>query len=105
VLAERLTRLFGHDLVTLPPVARLQLKAMKAYDATPRLAELAGLPTLVVSARHDRIAPPALGRAIASGIPGAEYFELDDAAHAAPIHCSGAVNALILDHLRKSEMP
>jgi pimeloyl-ACP methyl ester carboxylesterase len=105
VIAERLTPLFGHDLVTLPPVARLQLKAMKAYDATPRLAELAGLPTLVVSGKHDRIASPVLGRAIASGIPGAEYIELDDAAHAAPIHCSDAVNALILDHLRKSEIP
>lgn len=103
-LASRLVPLFGHDLVALPPVARLQLKAMKAYDATPRLPELAGLPTLVVSAKHDRIAPPALGRAIASGIPGAEYIELDDAAHAAPIHCVDRVNALILEHLRKSEM-
>jgi 3-oxoadipate enol-lactonase len=102
-LAERLAPLFGHDLVHLPPVAKQQLKAMKAYDASPRLAELAGLPALVVSARHDRIAAPALGRAIAAGIPGAEYIELEDAAHAAPIQCPDRVNALLLDHLRKAE--
>ena len=58
---------------------------MGRYDATPRLGELAGLPTLVVSAFHDRIARPELGRALAAGVPEAHYVEIADAAHAVPI--------------------
>src|SRR4051794_21172268 len=47
-LAERLASLFGHDLADQPPVTMKQLSAMSAYDATARLGELTGLPTLVV---------------------------------------------------------
>ena len=68
-LAERLNHLFGRDLGEAPPIVDEQLKAMGRYDATPRLSELAAIPTLVVSGRHDPIAPPAFGRAIAAGIP------------------------------------
>jgi pimeloyl-ACP methyl ester carboxylesterase len=76
---------------------------MRAADATPRLAELAGVPTLVVSAAHDPIAPPRAGRALAAGIPGARYVEMPDASHGAPIHQAGQVNALLLDHLTAAE--
>jgi hypothetical protein len=41
----------------------------------------AGVPTLVVSGRHDPIAPTPLGRRIADGIPGATFVEMADAAH------------------------
>ena len=76
-----------------------QLRAMRAYDATPRLGELTGLPTLVVSAAHDPIAPPAAGRKLASGIAGARLVELAGASHGAPIHSADRINALLLDHL------
>jgi len=57
------------------------------------------VPTLVVSGRHDPIAPPAFGRAIAAGIAGARYVEYEDASHALPIQHADRVNALLLEHL------
>jgi pimeloyl-ACP methyl ester carboxylesterase len=102
-VAAELAPLFGHDLADQPPVAMKQLAAARRYDATPRLGELAAVPTLVVSAAHDRIAPPAGGRAIAAGIPGARYVEIPDASHGVPIHQADRVNALLLDHLAGAE--
>ncbi|HEU0051740.1 MAG TPA: alpha/beta fold hydrolase [Longimicrobium sp.] len=102
-LARELAPLFGHDLADQPPVAMRQLSAMRAYDATPRLGELAGIPTLVVSAAHDRIARPELGRALAAGIPGARHVEFADASHGLPISHAAEVNALLLDHLEKAD--
>ncbi|EYF06848.1 alpha/beta fold hydrolase [Chondromyces apiculatus] len=102
-LAERLAARFGHDLADPPPVATKQMAAMHRYDATPRLGELAGVPTLVVSALHDPIAPPRLGRALAAGIPGARYVQIDDASHGVPLQCADRINALLLDHF--AEVP
>jgi pimeloyl-ACP methyl ester carboxylesterase len=101
--ARELAPLFGHDLADQPPIVMAQLRAMTAYDATPRLALLAGLPTVVVSAEHDRIAPPPLGQAIAAGFPGAAYHELAGAAHGMPIHRAADVNALLRAHLQRVE--
>jgi pimeloyl-ACP methyl ester carboxylesterase len=98
-LAEQLGALFGHDLADTPPVAMNQLGAMRKVDLTAGLAGLAGLPTLVVSAAHDVIAPPHAGRAIAAGIPGARCVELPDASHGAPVHQAERVNALLREHL------
>ena len=98
-LAEELAPLFGHDLADHPAVEMAQLRAMGRFDATPRLRELAGLPTLVVSAAHDRIARPASGRAIVAGIPGARYVEIPDAAHGLPLRQPERVNALLREHL------
>jgi pimeloyl-ACP methyl ester carboxylesterase len=102
-LAAKLEPLFGHELAVQPPIIMKQLKAMGAYDATPRLAALAGIPTLVVSAEHDPIAPPKLGRALADGIPGSHHVELAGASHGVPIHDAPRVNQLIVEHLRKAE--
>lgn len=98
-LAEDLAPLFGHDIAEQPPIVSPQLAALRAYDATPRLGELAGVPTLVVSAVHDPIAPPRSGRVLAGGIPGARYVEIPDASHGVPILSAGRINALLLDHL------
>ncbi len=97
-LAASLAPLFGHDLADHGPTEGEQLRALRAFDATPRLAELAGLPTLVASATHDLIAPPALGRALAAAIPGATFAELPDAAHGAPISDAARVNELLAKH-------
>ena len=102
-LAEQLAPIFGHDLGIEPPVTMKQLSAMRRFDATSRLGELARIPTLVVSAAHDRIAPPKCGRALADGIPGAHYVEVPDAAHGAPIQCARQINGLIADHLDRVE--
>jgi pimeloyl-ACP methyl ester carboxylesterase len=98
-LAKELNALFGRDLGEAPPIVSEQLKVMGRYDATSRLSTLAGVPTLVVSGGHDPIAPPAYGRAIAAGIPGARYVEFEDASHALTIQEPDRVNALLLEHL------
>jgi pimeloyl-ACP methyl ester carboxylesterase len=99
-LASELAPIFGHDLAHQPPVATKQLSAMVRYDATPRLAELAGLPSLVLSAAHDRIAPPRIGRAVAASIPGARFVEIPDASHGVTIQRADRINALLMEHLQ-----
>lgn len=96
--AERLAPIFGHDLADHPPAVMKQMAAMRAYDATPHLHQLAGLPTLVVGARHDRIARPDVVRALASGIPGCRLVEFGDAAHGVTIQCADRINALLDEH-------
>jgi pimeloyl-ACP methyl ester carboxylesterase len=101
--AEELAELFGHDLADQPPVVGAQLRAMRAADASPRLGELAGVPTLVVSAAHDPIAPPSAGRTLAAAVPGARYVESTDASHGLPITHAGWVNRLLDEHLSEAE--
>jgi pimeloyl-ACP methyl ester carboxylesterase len=101
-LAAEMAPLFGHDLADSPPVAMKQLAALRAYDASPRLGEIA-VPTLVLSAAHDPIAPPRYGRALAEGIAGARYEEFADASHGLPIQHAGRVNALLRGHLAAAE--
>jgi pimeloyl-ACP methyl ester carboxylesterase len=98
-LCARLADVFGHDLAVTPSIVFAQLAAMRACDVTPRLPELAGIPTLVASARHDPIAPPVVGRALADGIPGARYVQWDDAAHGVVVTHADRVNALLAAHL------
>ena len=61
-LAAELAPLFGHDLADQPPVTSPQLKALRAFDALPRLRELAGhtdpMPAVgekLVCLRNDRV--------------------------------------------------
>ena len=49
-LAEEIAPLFGYDLASQPYFVMRQLRAMSRYDAAARWTELAGIPTLVVSA-------------------------------------------------------
>jgi pimeloyl-ACP methyl ester carboxylesterase len=104
-LAGRLAHLFGHDLADSPPVAMRQMAAMGAYDSTPRLQELAGLPTLVVSATEDPIATPRLGRMLGEGIPGARYVEIPGASHGVTIQHAEALNTLLLEHFARAAAP
>jgi len=97
-LAEQLAPLFGHDLADHPPVMRQQLAAISRYDASAHLHQLASVRTLVVSARHDPIARPSAGKAIAAGIPGSRYVEFPDASHGAPIQFAKEMNHLLRQH-------
>jgi len=98
LLAQQLGELFGRDLGDQPSIVSEQLRAMTRYDAAGRLQELSGIPTLVLSATHDPIAPPRLGKALASGIPGSRFLEFSQASHALPIQCAQEVNGLLLEH-------
>jgi aminoacrylate hydrolase len=105
ILCGTLGDLFGRDLADSPSILMHQLRAMSRFDASARLPELAGLPTLVVSATHDRIALPAYGRALAAAIPGAVYVEVPGAGHAVTIQAAAAVNDVLLRHLATSVRP
>ena len=98
-LASQLATLFGHDLGDQPAIVMKQLGAASRFDASSCLQDLAGVPTLVLSARHDAIARPEYGRALAARIPGARYVEIADGGHAVTIQCADQVNALLSEHL------
>jgi len=102
-LAAELAPLFGHDLADQPAIALKQLGALRAYDASDRLGRLSAIPTLVMSAAHDPIAPPRYGRALAEAIPGARFLQFDDASHGLPIQHAERVNALLAEHLQQAE--
>jgi pimeloyl-ACP methyl ester carboxylesterase len=101
-LASSLAPLFGHDLAAQPRVVFTQLRAMGRYDPRARQHALGGVPTLVVSAAHDRIAPPAFGRELAAAIPGARFVEIADAGHAVPIQCPELINSLLVEHFDRA---
>jgi pimeloyl-ACP methyl ester carboxylesterase len=102
-LTDRMARVLGHDVADLPAISASQLAAMKATDVTPRLGELAEIPTLVISGEKDLIARPALGKAIAAAIPGARYIEIAGASHAFPILEAERCAGLTLEHLADAE--
>jgi pimeloyl-ACP methyl ester carboxylesterase len=102
-LARRLEPYFGGDLAVRPPGVAAQLDAMRAFDARPLLPRVAGVPTLVLSAARDRVAPPALGRALADGLPGARYLEIAGAAHGVVLQKPDEVNAALRSHVRSAE--
>lgn len=97
-LAQELEPLFGHDLADQPLVVPKQLAAMRRASVMSRLPELGSIPALVISAAHDPIAPPALGKALAAGIPGARYIEVPDASHGFPITHADLVNRELERH-------
>jgi len=99
VLCEGLAGLFGRDLADQPAIVMQQVRAMAQFDASPRLSRLSGIPTLVISAEHDRIARPEYGRALAAAIPGATFTELADAGHAVTIQRADDVNDVLAGHL------
>ncbi len=102
-LAQLLQPLFGHDLAEQPSIVLKQLRAMARYDAGPRLHALASVPTLVISASHDRIARAAYGRELARAIPGAAYVEIRGAGHGVTIQRPDEVNELLASHLVRAE--
>ena len=103
-IAERFAVLFGRDLADQDPITMTQLRCMGRYDVSARLAELSTIPTVVVSATHDRIARPAYGRALAEAIPGARFVEFADAGHALPIQCAPQINELLAEHFLRADL-
>ena len=102
-LAAELAPIFGHDLADQPPIVMRQLSALRAFDASDHLANISGVPTLVMSGAHDPIGPPRYGRALAAAIPGARFIEFDDASHGLPIQHDARVNALLAEHIDGAE--
>ena len=99
-LCEGLKGLFGRDLADQPPIVMQQVRAMSKFDVSSKLAGLSGMPTLVVSAEHDRIARPDYGRALAAAIAGARFLEVKRAGHAVTIQCAPEINEILAAHLQ-----
>lgn len=91
-LAASTGAILGRDLAEQPSVLMKQVRAMAAHDLVHELHELAPIPTLVVSARHDPIAKPVFGRRLAHRIPGAVYEEIADASHGWPLQAPAQTN-------------
>lgn len=97
-LAAQLAPLFGHDLAEQPPIAMKQAMALRRHDRTAQLYKLTSIPTFVLSAAHDPIAPPEFGKQLASLIPRARFVVISDASHGVPIQQATRVNRLLADH-------
>lgn len=95
---DELEAAFGRSLADTPGIADEQLDALRRHDERERLAELAEIPALVVSAEHDPIARADAGRALAEGIGRARYVAWADASHALPIQQRSEVNAMLRAH-------
>jgi len=72
-------------------------EAIRDADLTA-LASRVNAPALVIAGSHDPATPAALGRQLASLIPGARYVELD-AAHLSNIEAEPEFTAALLDFL------
>ncbi|WP_461033580.1 alpha/beta fold hydrolase [Streptomyces mayteni] len=73
--AERLDALVAGSRAPAPPGAVDQIELGRAVDVRADLGRLA-VPTLVISTLHDELATPHHHRALAAGIPNAEFAEL-----------------------------
>ncbi len=89
---------FGRDLAENPPILMQQVGAMRRHDVRSKLARLSSIPTVVVSADEDQIAPPTAGRATAERIVNARHVELPDSGHGVTIHRAEMVNRLLAAH-------
>jgi 3-oxoadipate enol-lactonase len=72
--------------------------AVRDMDLRDRLRRI-DAPTLVIAGDDDLSTPPEHGRAIADGIPGADFKLLENARHLANVERPDAFNAAVLGHL------
>lgn len=84
---------------TSPVTAWAQLAAVARHDTSARLAQLEGLPTLVLHGAEDRLVDPTRGVELASAIPGARYVELPSCGHMLTTDAEEATAEAILDFL------
>jgi proline iminopeptidase len=73
-------RLMGLTTMNAELAAYFFQQLAPRYDVRPYLGSITAR-TLVIVGRHDWVCPPAAGRALAAGIPGARLVELPGAGH------------------------
>lgn len=82
-LFDRMSAMFGRPLHTATPIVWAQLRAIRALDPRPRLAELT-VPARVFTGAEDIVAPVAGNRALAEAL-GAPLTVIDGTGHALPV--------------------
>jgi 3-oxoadipate enol-lactonase len=60
------------------------------------------LPTLILAGAEDAISPPAEMQSIAEAIPGAQFVEIPDSGHMAPMENPDAVNEALHNFVEDS---
>jgi 3-oxoadipate enol-lactonase len=91
-------------IVATPPEGYASATEVVAHlDLRPDLARITA-PTLVVSGSEDPACPPDVGRALAAGIPGAEFVEIEGAAHLGNLERPDAVTDLLRTRLPKETL-
>ena len=77
------------------------LKTIEASLSFDRSAEIdrIGVPTLLIYGEHDRLTPPAIGRALHDRIAGSEFVEIEGAGHLTNIERPEAFNEPLLAFL------
>lgn len=86
-------------LTTPPEGAAAALRGMALrVDASGWLPQI-DLPALFLVGQHDAISPPAEMRAMAQATPGAQFVEIAEAGHLAPLESPEACNAAMLEFL------
>ena len=98
-VVEELEAVFGRSLAASLPISDVQLRALRAHDDRQSLSRLSGIPSLVLSGKHDPIATPAANAALAAGIGTATHRVWDDASHALPIQHARPVNEALIAHV------
>jgi pimeloyl-ACP methyl ester carboxylesterase len=102
---ETLAALLRHDFEPPAPAAgrKGQLAAAVGHRAEGRLAQLAGIPTLVVKAPEDRLIDPRHSDALAAAIPGAHLVSLDGAGHGLVRQVPERLGGLLAGHFAVAE--
>jgi len=79
---------------TDPRVRWTDMLACQAFDGRALLARIR-TPTLVIAGADDQVTPPALGEALAQGIPGARLHVVAAAGHQAPLEQTTEFNRVV----------
>jgi 3-oxoadipate enol-lactonase len=91
-------RVMGLFRATSPEGYASCCDALAAYDVTDRLGRIT-VPTRVIAGGDDPGTPPAVGRAMAEAIPGADLVVIDGVAHIANLAAPAEFNAAVREHL------
>lgn len=74
------------------------MRAVTGFTAFPDFATIA-VPTLVLTASEDRVAPPAHARVMVERIPGARLVQIEGSGHISNVEAPGAFNAALGEFL------
>lgn len=82
------------------------MKTVRASALQDRGFDLASIavPTLMIAGEEDQLYPPAVARAMAEKIPGAEYRVISGAGHLSNLEQPQRFNDCVLDFLRRHPM-
>ncbi|RUM29247.1 MAG: alpha/beta hydrolase [Aquifex sp.] len=78
------------------------LKALAERKDNTELLSTINVPTLVIAGKDDeKVTPPSVVKKIAEGIKGAEYYELENAAHLPPFENPEKFNQVVIPFIKK----